>query len=300
MELYFMSKKELDQVWAMKMIQKGETLKKEAAKICNLSPKQIGRKYKCYIEKGYQGLIHKSRGKTSNRKIKPEIIEKILVLLKSVYHGFGPTLAAEKLLENHNIKIDHETLRRLMIKYQIHQPKKKKSLKYTRREPRHHKGELVQLDGSPHKWFGDIESTLIVFIDDATKRVFCRFAPESTQGVTNTFHEYIKKYGRPIAIYSDHGKVFKVNNCKTGKKRATQFARILSELNIKNYFANTPQAKGRVERVNRTLQDRLEKELRLLNIKTIEEANAILDNFLEKFNQKLSILLKKQKVSLEV
>jgi Homeodomain-like domain len=289
MERYSMSKREIDQIWVMKLLLKGEITQKEASEMCHLSPRQIRRRLLRYIQEGEVGLIHKSREKPSNRSIKPSIIQEILLHITTKYYDFGPTLAAEKLNENHGITIDHETLRRIMIKNGLHTAKKKKAGQRQWREPKHHAGELVQLDGSYHIWFGNQYSTLIVFIDDATKQVFCRFAKESTEGVTQILKIYLKKYGRPLKFYTDNGKVFKVNKAKDLKGKETQFTRMLKELNIEISYAYSPQAKGRVERVNRTLQDRLGKELRLLNITAIDQANAMLDQFLEKFNHKFMV-----------
>lgn len=287
-----MTKRELDQAWVFSILLKNEMTQQEAAVICGLSARQIRRKLKRFQKDGVLGLQHQSRGKPSNRKFKLTLVQDIIMLVKSKYSGFGPTLAAEKLEENHSIKIDHETLRRLMIKNKIYIERKKKTVQRAKREPKHHKGELVQLDGSFHVWFGKEYCNLLVFVDDATKEVFCRFAKESTRGVTETFALYIKKYGRPLNFYTDKGKVFKVNNGKN-KDAITQFRRMLNELGIGIIYAHSPQAKGRVERMNRTLQDRLVKELKLLNVKTIDQANAMLDEFLVKFNKKFSIPSKK-------
>ncbi len=288
MERYSMSKREIDQIWVMKLLLKGEITQKEASEMCHLSPRQIRRKLLRYMQEGEVGLIHKSREKPSNRSIKPSIIQEILLHIKSKYYDFGPTLAAEKLEENHGINVNHETLRKIMIKHGLHTARKKKTVQRQWREPKHHKGELIQLDGSEHIWFGNEYSTLIVFIDDATREVFCRFAKESTEGVAQTLRLYLQKFGRPMKFYTDRGKVFKVNQ-KTIRPSETQFKRMLNELNIDLTYAYSPEAKGRVERVNRTLQNRLVKELRLLDIKTIEQANAMLDQFLEKFNHKFMV-----------
>lgn len=284
-----MNKKEINQIWVMKKLKDKEITQKKAGEILELSERQIRRKLKNYIKEGGIGLIHKNVGMPSNNKTKPEIAEKIIFLSKTVYEDFGPTLLAEKLEENHDIKIDHETVRRILISVNLHNPRKKKVVRRVRREPKHHPGELVQLDGSFHVWFCGEYSTLIVFIDDATKEVFCHFAPESFEGVSNAFKLYLKKYGRPLCLYTDKGRVFKVNKGRNKNDALTQFKRATNELDIKIKFANSPQAKGRVERVNRTLQDRLVKELKLMNINSIDQANAMLNNFLQKFNKKFTV-----------
>jgi len=288
MEYYFMSKKELNQAEVLGMLKRGVITQEKAAELCELSTRQIRRKLKRFLALGSGGIAHQSRGKASNRALGPSIVDRIIMLFKETYRDFGPTLFAEKLEEKHAIKVNHETVRRLLIKNNLYDPRQKKAVQRTWREPKHHKGEMVQLDGSYHIWFGDSYSTLILFIDDATKEVFARFQPESTQGVTETYELFLKKYGRPRKIYCDRGKVFKVNNNKQGESY-TQFRRMNNELDVEMIYARSPQAKGRVERVFRTLQDRLEKELRLLNIITLDQANQMLDAFLEKFNKKFSI-----------
>lgn len=290
MERYSMSKKERNQEWVFGMLLAGEIKQTEAAELLELTTRQVRRKFKRFITEGVVGLIHRSKNKPGNRKTEQTKIKKILELLTTIYVGFGPTLAAEKLLENHDIKIDHETLRKLMIKNDLHHTKKRKIINRIRREPKHHKGELIQLDGSYHIWFNGQYYTLIAFIDDATKEIFSYFAKESTEGVSKTFKLYIEKYGIPVALYTDRGKVFKVNNAKDHKMHQTQFERITKELDVKIIYARSPQAKGRVERLFRTLQDRLVKELALKKITTVEEANKLLlDYFLDKFNKKFSV-----------
>lgn len=288
MEIYSMNKKELNQVEVLSKVESGAITLKKAAELCNVSYRQIKRKYKAYITYGPKGLIHKARGKPSNRKLSQRIIDSILNLIQTIYFGFGPTLLAEKLEENHQIKVNHETVRRIMIKEGLFKPRKKKSVQRTWRDPKHHEGEMVQLDGSEHIWLGDSYSTLILFIDDATKKVYARFQPESVIGVTTVFREFITKHGLPRKIYCDRGKVFKVNNSKN-KDAETQFSRMCKELDIEINYAGSAQAKGRVERVFRTLQDRLVKELKLQNINNTEDANKMLESFLEKFNSRFSI-----------
>lgn len=286
-----MSKKELNQVEVLSMVKSGAIKLKKAAELCNLSNRQIIRKYKEYKNNGPEAIAHKSRGKPSNRSINKSIIQKIIDLIICRYTGFGPTLLSEKLAENHNIKLNHETLRKIMIKNELYKPKKRKAVKRTWREPKHHAGELVQLDGSDHIWFNNIRSTLILFIDDATREIFAQFQPESIDGVTKTFRLFIEKYGIPRALYTDKGKVFKVNtNAGKNSGAITQFKRMCDELGCEIKYAYSPQAKGRVERVFRTLQDRLAKELKLKNITNVDDANAMLRDFLVKFNSKFSIL----------
>lgn len=288
MEFKSMSKRVSDQVKFYEMLCNGKLKQQEATAFLCISERQIRRKVKRFKKDGPFGLIHGLQDRISNRRIKQAIKETAVNLVKAHYLDYGPTLASEKLDEKHGIKIDHETLRRILIDEKLHMPRKKRAVKCAWREPKHHEGELVQLDGSSHIWFGEEHTTLIAFIDDATKKVFARFAKESTEGVASTFRLYLNKYGRPFSLYTDNGKVFKVNNCKD-KTRITQFKRMLNELNIGITYARTPQAKGRIERLFKTLQKRLVKELIENNVTTIEQANAILAVYLENFNKRFSV-----------
>lgn len=272
-----MSMKELNQISIFSSIIKGEILQKDAALLLNLTTRQVRRKCKRYIKDGVSGLTHKGRGNTSNRKIKPDVLMQALNYLRTTYQGYGPTLAAEKLAQNNGIQINHETLRRYMIEEGLWDRKQKKINPHVWREPKHHFGEMVQVDGSYHIWFGKEYSTLVAFIDDATNTVELRFSPhESTYALVDTTRSYLNKYGRPLKLYTDRGRTFKVNNSKTGEQVFTQYQRMLKEIDIDIIHARSPQAKGRVERLFRTLQDRLVKELRVQGIATMTEANLFL------------------------
>ena len=258
-----------------------------------MSTRQVRRKMKRFLKEGGAGLAHKGRNRASNRKMPAEIIEKILKLKREIYTDFGPTFFAEKLEEEHGIKIDHETLRRLLIRNDLWRLRRRKSTKRVWREPKHHTGELVQIDGSLHDWFETGQNcTLLAFIDDATKSVELCFAKQETiKSLVDITKNYLNKYGRPMALYSDCGKVFRVNNfLGEGNRPNTQFRRMLNELDIKMIYAYSPQAKGRVERLFDTLQDRLLKEMRLKNIKSIDAANKFLqEEYIEKFNNKFMV-----------
>lgn len=249
---------------------------REVAIILDLSERQIKRKYKRYLEHGIKGLIHKSLGKKSSRSLSFELQQKILEALKTKLKGFGPTFSAEKLNELYQIKISNERLRKLMIEHDLWTAKKVKTKHHVWRERKHHLGELIQVDGSKHIWFGDTYYTLLLFIDDATSRImYAKFVNEETiKSLSEATITYLKEYGRPLAIYVDRGKVYKVNNGPAGA--ITQYHRMLNELDIKLIFAYSPQAKGRVERSFKTHQDRLVKELQLRSIETVEEANVFL------------------------
>jgi transposase len=288
-----MSNKELDRLEVLQKVLDKRLKQREAASQLNLSIRQIKRLCKKLRDEGAQGIVSLKRGKPSNRKISKQLKDSILDLISSKYADFGPTLAHEKLSEIHNFTISISTVRTIMVENGIWTPKKiKKRRVFQHRERRPCYGELIQVDGSDHAWFEDrgARCTLLVFIDDATNEVYLRFArSENTWDYMEAFDGYLKANGRPLALYTDKHGVFRVNHKNShAKKSLTQFGRAARDLEIVIICANTPQAKGRVERVNKTLQDRLVKELRLRNISTIEEANLYLPLFMKDFNRRFS------------
>ena len=209
------------------------------------------------------------------------------------YIDFGPTFAHEKLQEKHSLNLSISTVRNLMILNNIWKPNnKRKKRVYQLRERRSSAGELIQIDGSPHDWFEgrSKKCTLLAYIDDATGRLMeLKFVPsESTWDYMDTTKNYLKNHGRPLAFYSDKHSVFRINRETLSRDLLTQYGRALKQLEITLICANSPQAKGRVERVFKTLQDRLPKELRLKNISTIEDANEFLKIFIEDYNKRFS------------
>jgi hypothetical protein len=218
-----------------------------------------------------------------------------LNLLQTKYKGFGPTLAHEKLVEREKLKLSDESVRKLMIVEGLWKPRKaKKVVTHQLRERRACFGELIQIDGSPHDWFeGRAEAcVLLVFIDDATGKVVqLRFVEsESFFNYAQAAEEYFKRCGKPVAFYSDKHGIFRVNVPSTGARDAlTQFGRAMQELDIQIICANTPQAKGRVERMNETLQDRLVKEMRLRSISNLADGNAYLPEFMADLNQRFAV-----------
>jgi len=264
-----------------------------AAKQLKLSVRQVKRLVSNYHSEGPQGLVSKRRGKPSNNRIAYAIRQEALALIRSRYSDFSPTFAHEKLTECHQLSFSVETLRHWMIDAGIWRPKRrKKATTHPERPRRPRLGELIQIDGSPHDWFEGRSApcTLIVFIDDATGRLMSlRFSPtETTQSYMETLSEYLGLYGRPAALYSDKHSIFRVNHVDH-ESELTQFTRALKTLDIEPIHANTPQAKGRVERANKTLQDRLVKEMRLNGINTIAEANEYLPTFMADYNQRFSV-----------
>lgn len=279
-----------------KISQKKITQRK-AAEMLGLSDRHVNRLYAEFLEFGIDSLVSKKRGKSSNhqmpRGLKAQISELVTI---DLYLGFGPTFMCEKLLERHGIQISVETTRKLMIEngmWQAH--RKKRPVIHQQRKRRARCGELVQIDGSPHAWFedrGDL-CVLISFVDDATGRTYGRFfKSETTRAYMITARAYFSKYGRPLAFYSDKHSIFRINKPGCLKKELiTQFGRACKELDIEPICANSPQAKGRVERNNQTQQDRLVKELRLAGLSTIDEANEFLDNvYWDAYNDKFAVL----------
>jgi hypothetical protein len=246
-----------------------------------------------YDQFGAAGLVHGHRNRLSNRRRPVADRERVLALVQEHYSGYGPTLAAEKLLERHGVPIPRETLRGWMRESGLWLTRAQRRSFHQVRPRREHFGELVQIDGSEHRWFGADQPacTLLVFIDDATGRLMqLELVPsESTQSYFGALEGYLTRHGCPVAFYSDKHTVFRIAKPDAiGGQGMTQFGRALAELNIEILCAHSSQAKGRVERANRTLQDRLVKELRLAGITTIAEANAYLPGFMDSFNARFA------------
>lgn len=295
MELLQMSKKELSRVAVMERMKTKKMTQKKGAATLEISVRQIRRLRKRYEEKGAAGLVNKSRGKPSNNRLPTQTRQRAIDLLHSLYADFGPTFAHEKLIEKHDLKLSSGSVRQIMIRENLWTPRKvKKIVAHQMRERRACVGELVQIDGSPHRWFEDRSPacTLLVFIDDATGKLGeLRFVKsESFFSYVEASRAYIERHGKPVAFYSDKHGIFRVNQPSVGAgENLTQFGRAMQELEIAIVCANTPQAKGRVERVNLTLQDRLVKEMRLLEISSMEEGNAYLPEFMEDFNRRFAV-----------
>jgi len=296
-KLLTMSKQEITRLEAMQRIKDKHLRQKEAARMLNLSVRQIKRLYRAYKALGANGLISARRGKPSNHRLEAQVERQVLDLLKEKYDGFGPTLAHEKLTEVHGVEISRESVRQLMIAEGMWKPKQaKKPLVHQLRERRACFGELVQIDGSDHAWFEDRGSkcTLLVYIDDATGQLLeLWFVPDETFfAYCEASHHYFERYGKPVAFYSDKHGIFRVNQPRPLglSSGLTQFGRAMQELEIQIICANSPQAKGRIERANQTLQDRLVKELRLRGISDLEAGNAYLPEFRTDFNRRFAVL----------
>ena len=296
-ELLTMSKRELTRLEVVQRLKDKRLTQKEAAQLLKLSIRQVKRLWRAFNEKGASGLVSARRGKPSSNRLDAEVVQKAVDLIKDNYKDFGPTLAHEKLTEVHQLPISRESVRRIMIEEQIWKPKRAKRPEvHQMRERRACFGELIQIDGSDHAWFEERgpKCTLLVFIDDATGQLMeLWFVPDETFfGYCEATRHYLERYGKPVAFYSDKHGIFRVNQPRPMglSSGLTQFGRAMQELDIQIVCANTPQAKGRVERANKTLQDRLVKELRLQGISDMQAANAFLPEFREDYNRRFAVL----------
>jgi transposase len=293
-KLLEMSPKELSRLEIMQRLSEKRMSQKEAGQILALSTRQIKRLLRAYRQQGAAGLVSKHRGCKANNHLAEAVKRKALNLLKTKYQGFGPTLAHEKLVEKEKLQLSDESVRKLMIEEGLWKPRKvKKTTVHQLRERRACFGELVQIDGSLHDWFeGRAEAcVLLVFIDDATGKLVQLLFVESESffSYAQAAKGYFRQSGKPVAFYSDKHSIFRVNVPSAGVHTdLTQFGRAMQELDIQIMCANTPQAKGRVERVIQTLQDRLPKEMRLRNIRSHSAGNAFLPEFIQDFNQRFA------------
>lgn len=289
-----MSNKEREQLKVFEKLKLKEITQKEAAAKLGMSARWVREKLKRYLQNGDAGLIHKSRGKESGRRWDDKEKQITIDLLKSDWHGFGPKFTSEKLAELYKIKVDKETVRQAMMAAGIWQGKKVRNKHRKRRDRRPMFGMMVQLDGSPHDWFEGRAGrcTLLVFIDDATSEIlWLEFVDsESTMALLQATKNYIQAHGIPHEFYVDHGGVFHVNLNNKEHEKITQWERAVEQMGIKVIHAHSPQAKGRVERCNQTMQDRLVKELRLAEISSMSAGNEYLrtSNFIQKHNAEFS------------
>lgn len=289
-----MSQKEISRLECLEKLACKQLSQIEASSLLGISTRQVRRLQRAYKKSGARSLISKHRGKPSNNKLPNQTKDKAVSLIREKYPDFGPTLAHEKLTEVHRLELSLESLRGLMMKADIWKGKRRKIVTvHQMRTRRSCLGDLIQIDGSPHAWFENRgpRCTLLVFVDDATGRIMMLHfeKEESAQGYFDASYKYIMLHGIPIAFYSDRHGIFRVNikEAKTGTGE-TQYGRALRMLDIRLINANSPQAKGRVENKNGTLQDRLVKELRLHGINDIKSGNAFLPRFIKDFNRRFA------------
>ncbi len=285
-----MSRPEIDRLDVLQRVRAGHMSLIAAALAIGRSERQVRRLLRRYEGEGPAGLISRRRGRPSNNRLPRDLIAQAIALVRERYGDFGPTYANEKLREVHQLRISTETLRQAMIAANLWTlSRKRRRRPHPARERRPSRGELVQIDGSLHPWFEDRgpRCSLLVFIDDATSELMeLRFAAsETTLDYLAAFRRYVERYGRPLAAYSDRHAIFRSTK---GTDAPTQVGRALAELGVELICAGSPQAKGRVERANQTLQRRLVRELRLRNISSMHEANAYLDEFRVAYNARFA------------
>lgn len=306
-KLIIMTSKEAKRYDIIKNLMNDKIDGTQAAKQLNLSIRQTKR-IKAKVKKnGIKGVIHGNRGKTSNNKIDQKEKDRITKIIKENYSDFTSQLTHEKLVELHSVKWNYSTTRRLRIEKGFSTIKKRKFKKhFTQRERKASYGEMSQFDGSYHDWFEgrcidkglEKEQCLLLSVDDATNEPTPILGKnESIEEVYDFWKEYVKRKGKPCSIYIDKFSTYKVNhkNAKYDEEMKTQFQRAMEELDIEVIFAHSPQAKGRVERMNYTFQDRLVKELRLANINNIKDANEFIKKeFIPKFKKKFNVKVRKK------
>lgn len=298
-DIIAMSKRELKRLAVIHKVLEKRLAQVKAAEMLDLSDRQVRRIMRRIEVGGDPAIVHGNRGKGSPFKLPNDQEEKIMNIIDKRYYDFGPTFAAEKLLECEKIKISREKLRQLMIEHDIDYPRRKQKGKIHQwRERKHCRGEMIQMDGSDHDWL-ESRGPKIVFmgyIDDASGEVFGRFyGYEGTFPAMDSFRQYMASYSIPFSFYVDRHSAYKTTRQPNldedlkGEFAKTQFARALNELDIKIIFAQSPQAKGRIERAFETLQDRLVKEMRLAGISTLEQANSFLEGYLPKYNARFAV-----------
>jgi transposase len=295
MDLLSMSKEELSRLEVMERLQEKRMGQRTAAEILGVSVRHVKRLLRSYRSEGAAGLVSKQRGQPSHHQLDTVMVQAALDLLKGRYADFGPTLAHEKIVEREGLKLSLGSVRKIMIEEGIWKAKRARKVeKHPLRERRACYGELEQMDGTDHDWFeGRSERcTLLVMIDDATGQLgaLSFVLEESFFGYCNLLRQYLAAHGRPAGLYTDKHGIFRVNMPNAGSgDNLTQFGRAMHSLEIPILCANTPQAKGRVERVNATLQDRLVREMRLLGIHTMQQGNAYLPEFILDFNARFAV-----------
>jgi hypothetical protein len=300
-KLISMSETELFRYEVIQQLINKEINGTDASKQLGLCLRQVKRLKIKVIKSGAQGLIHGNRGRQSSRQLDTELVEKAKGILQNKYYDFGPSFASEKLEENDNIKINRESLRLIMTEMDLWQPKPRKQAKKKHfwRARKDNFGEMQQFDGSYHIWFGDFESCLLLSVDDATGKItHGQFDyNESVMAVFDFWWGYLEKNGLPLSIYLDKFSTYKINHPQAvdNSELMTQFQRAMNQVGVKPITAHSAQAKGRIERMFETLQDRLVKELRLAGVTTIEEANKFLIEYIPKFNAKFAVIPARRK-----
>lgn len=296
-DIIIMKRKDAERLRVIQKVIDKHLRQVEAGEILELCERQVRRVVVAVRKRGPAGVIHGSRGKPSRRKVAEQVKAKILFLLKERYEDFGPTLAAETMAERREARVSRETLRKWMVEAGVWQVRLRRKKIHSWRERRAHLGEMLQMDGSHHDWLEGRgpKMVLMAYIDDATGRVYGRFYKyEGVFPAMDSFRRYIGHYGLPQSLYIDKHSTYKTSRqpdteeLLRGEQAKTQFERALGELGVYVIHAHSPQAKGRIERSFRTLQDRLGKAMRLAGIKTLEEANEFLKSYWPRYNRRFA------------
>ena len=298
-EALVVTRRDLRRMAAMVQVLERKATLTEAAQLIGCSYRQTKRILKRYREGGMEALRHASRGRQSNRCFDEQLKQEILLRYEERYLGFGATLASEKLADE-GWEVDHETLRRWLLAKGLIERKRRSSIHRSRRERKHHFGELVQIDGSHHRWFEQrgAECCIMSMVDDATgSAMYLMSEEESSEAALRILLSWVKRYGVPQGLYVDGLNVYGARREPTleeqleGVEAKGVFEKACQKLGITLILARSPQAKGRVERRHGVLQDRLVKELHLMNVHSIEAANRMLEGgFTDKLNKKLAVL----------
>jgi transposase len=299
-ETFTLSQKELQKVTVISACIKGDMACARAAELLCLSVRQIKRLKKRMREDGEAALAHANRGRPSHRRLPDAVRAKIVQLSRSTYAGFNDHHLCEKLVEREGLSLSRETLRRLLRHHGLGSPRKRRAPAHRQRRLRSARlGELLQLDGSPHDWLEGRgpRLTALGMQDDATGKILAAqfFPAETTFGYLCLLRQLLRRHGVPLAFYGDHSGIFvrnddfwTVEEQLAGKRQPTQFGRALAQLGVTFIAANSPQAKGRVERLWGVLQDRLCSELRLAQAADIDSANAVLRKFITDYNRRFA------------
>lgn len=292
-----MSHKELKRLQLIDRVVDGELRQTEVADLLDLSDRQVRRIVKRIQTEGPIGIVHRGRGRKSNNQLDERTKQKLLKLVRHRYAGFGPTLAAEEIEKREALKVGRETIRLLLRAEHLPYPCRRRRPHRQWRERKAHCGEMVQMDGSHHDWFEKRapRCVLMGYVDDATGRVFARFYEyEGTIPALDSFRRYISQYGIPASVYLDRHGAYKSNARQTMEEQLndrepmTQVARAMGELGVRVIHAHSPQAKGRVERLFGTFQDRLVKVMNLEKVSSIEEGNRFLEKYLTDYNRRFA------------
>ncbi len=299
MEILKMSRKERNRLAVMGQVKHSKLSLREAAEVMVLSYRQAKRVWRRYKKKGDAGLVHGLRGRPSGRRRDTALRAKMLARYRSRYADFGPTLAAEYLEREDGLKVDHDTLRRWLVEEGLWQARRRRQQHRRWRERKARLGQMVQLDGSHHDWFEGrrAKAVLMVMVDDATNKTGAQFfEEETTRASFETFDGWVEDHGVPCSVYVDRDSIYRCERAATvaeqvaGQEPQTQFGRAMNLLGVELILANSPQAKGRVERRNGLLQDRLVKALRLRGISDLDGANTYLEKeFLRELNGQFTV-----------